>query len=74
MPSVDVAPNETGNVGPLLEDRIFFVSEGSINFTTDGSSDRIPFGIGEKIVFSAGLTVNYTNSGVNKSAFVHMPI
>jgi hypothetical protein len=74
MAEVSVASGGSGNTGSLAEDRIFYVAVGSISFSTDGGTTFVPFGIGEKVVFSSGLTVHYENLRGSTSKFRHMPI
>lgn len=74
MATVTKTRNQTGNTGALAADTLFYVSEGTVEFSTDAGTTYIPFGVGEKIIFSAALTVHWRGGGTGQFTFSHMAV
>jgi len=74
MAIVNLDPEDSGNTGVLAVDSVFYVADGFVDFSTDAGATYIPWGVGEKVVFSGGVTVHYRNRRVKDSTFMHMPI
>jgi hypothetical protein len=75
MPRVTLAAAATGaDVVLTTADNIFYVETGTVDFSTDNGTTWVPFTSGEKVVFSAGLTVDNRNSRSDPAAFSHMAI
>lgn len=75
MARVTLTGGETGSGVALSgNDEIFYVEEGTVDFSTDSGTTYVPFAAGEKVVFSDGLTVTPRNSRPTAAAFSHMPL
>lgn len=75
-------PGDSGNTGALSEDNVFFVAKGVVMLSTDAGTTKIPFygpdfnaeNRGEKVVFSAGLTVHFYNDRNDVAELRYMPM
>jgi hypothetical protein len=74
---ISLTKNQSGTTGALAEDQLFYVSRGSVEFSTDAGTTWVPFDMRDtvnKVVFSSGLTVLYRNKSRGAAAFRRMPI
>ena len=74
MADVTLAGNTTGSAIVLAADEVFSVTEGRIDFSSDGGTTYIAWNAGEKVVFANGVTVDQRNSLPRSSSFSHMVI
>jgi hypothetical protein len=67
MANVTLAPGASGNTGALAAANIFMITQGTVEFSTDGGTTWMPFRSYNTfqeptVVFASGLTVDYRNS------------
>lgn len=74
MAVVSLAGGGSGNTGALAADNVFYVDTGKVQLSSDAGTTKVPFDAGEKVVFSAGLTVHYYNDQPIAAQLRHMPL
>jgi len=74
MAVATIAAGANGNSGALAADNLFFVQTGKVWMSSDGGTTKIPFDAGDKVVFSAGLTVTYYNDGLAPAEVRYMAL
>ena len=75
MAKIDLSSGASGTTVVLSgNDQIFHVSDGSVQFSTDGGTTWIPFFSGDKVVFADGLSVDSKNVTQSSASFSHMDI
>ena len=74
MAVVTVDGGKAGSDIVLASDQVFEVTAGKIEFSTDSGTTYISWFAGDKVVFSAGLTVKVRNQQGGPATFSHMAI
>lgn len=69
-----IAASGTGNTGALSADTVFYIEEGPLDLSTNVSAGYIPFGSGEKVIISSGLTVYWRNNKPTAARLVYWSI
>lgn len=75
MAEVTVDRGNTGSdIALSNNDSVFYVTNGTIELSTDTGTTYIPFSEGEKVVFTDGLTIRPRCTTGESATFRHMPI
>ena len=74
MAVATIAAGANANMGALAADNVVFIQTGKVWCSTDGGTTKIPFDAGEKVVFSAGLTVTFYNDGLSPAEVRYMAL
>lgn len=74
MAEVDLAGGATGNSGVLASNTKFVVEDGRVSFSTDSGTSKDEIGPGERLIFSGGVTVTWTNLRPVAAHFSYDPI
>lgn len=61
MSVITISGGTSSDTGSLSADTLFAIEEGRVMLSSDAGTTKVGFSAGEKVIFSAGLTVHYYN-------------